>query len=213
MAGSDLVSTRAQFIVPNQIFEVMPKPFEDPLARRAFRVLRMVSILHGKGFQGLRIMPYMYPIAYRIEVFPARFADTSGVRIRNDSGLRMATEPDRYALHVGYSSGSGSNYFGQKDAAKLNAHELALKFISWFPSLARETYVLDYAYAGWFSSLLAHCEYGSIPYLFGEFEPTHDAMRMQAFGDHPIDWFPLPPMPSAGSTLAPTPRPRWMNDE
>ncbi len=44
-------------------------PFADTYWRRCLRVLRMVNILHGKGFQGLRVFPYIYPLAYRIELF------------------------------------------------------------------------------------------------------------------------------------------------
>lgn len=32
--------------------------------RRGQRVIRMVTELHGMGYQSLRVMPYMYPLAY-----------------------------------------------------------------------------------------------------------------------------------------------------
>jgi hypothetical protein len=73
-------TTRTSFQTPSEIFLVEPKPFDDVYARRCFRVLRMAAILHGKGFHGLRVFPYHYPLAYRIKLFPADFVSRNGVR-------------------------------------------------------------------------------------------------------------------------------------
>jgi hypothetical protein len=71
---------RNTFEVPAAIFSTSPKPFADAYWRRCFRVLRMVGVLHGKGFHGLRIFPYNYPLAYRIENFPARYSKPDEVK-------------------------------------------------------------------------------------------------------------------------------------
>jgi hypothetical protein len=96
-----------------------------------------------------------------------------------------------------------------------SAHELAFRFIERFPEIVRATYRLDYAYVGWYATLLATCEYGYVPYLFSEDEEEWGALRMRKTTDNPvheIEWFPLPPSSNCGSYLIPTPQPRWMSD-
>lgn len=207
------VATRTAFLVPSEIFGEEPKPFDDDYARRCFRVLRMVGILHGKGFHGLRVFPYIYPLAYRIELYPAPFADRDGVRYDYDL---FNEKLERERLIARHSGASGANFFDWEDVATHSAHRLALIFIERFPELARATYVLDYAYAGWYATLLAHCEYGHLPYLFGEFEEKMGVMRIHHVGrqttDYQMDWFPLPPTPSGGNSMDPRPAPRWMKD-
>lgn len=207
------VTTRTSFLVPSEIFTEEPKPFEDDYARRCFRVLRMAAILHGKGFQGLRVFPYMYPLAYRIELFPAEYASRNGVSY--DYEL-FGAKLDRERLLARHSGASETQFFQWDDVAKQSAHQLALTFIERFPELARATYHLDYAYAGWYAALLAHCEYGHLPYLFGEYEEEMDVMRVHHVGrkstDYQMDWFPLPPRPADGNRMDPRPAPRWMKE-
>ncbi len=206
-------NTRTGFIAPSEIFSQAPKRFDEAYARRCFRVLRMVAILHGKGFHGLRVFPYQYPLAYRIELFPASFADRNGVRYDNEL---FAKKLERDRLLARHSGANEAKYFGWEDVTDHSAHQLALVFIERFPELARETYHLDFAYAGWFATLLAHCEYGHLPYLFGEYEEELDVMRIHHVGqqatDFQMDWFPLPPTPSGGNRLEPRPTPRWMSE-
>lgn len=208
MIGPD---TRTSFIAPSEIFTEAPKPFDDEYARRCFRVLRMVAVLHGKGFHGLRVFPYMYPLAYRIEIFPAAFADRTGVKYDYDLSHSILEQKRLIARHSGANE---SHYFGWEDAGSFSAHQLALRFIERFPDLARATYFFDYAYAGWFATLLAHCEYGHLPYLFGEYEEELGVLRIRHFGrqttEYNLDWFPLPPSPSGGVQLDPRPVPRWL---
>jgi len=75
-------------------------------------------------------------------------------------------------------------------------------------------YHLDYPYLGWYATLVAHCEYGYLPYLFAEYEPEMGVMRMKRVKEttsvHDLDWFPLPPSPSYGQRLDPRLEPRWM---
>lgn len=208
------VNTRSAFLVPSEIFETEPQPLKDEYARRCFRVLRMAAILHGKGFHGLRVFPYEYPLAYRVELYPAEFAGRDGVKYDFSlHGQRL----EREKLIARYSGSMGANYFDWDDVAHLNAHQLALVFIKRFPELARATYCLDYAYVGWFATLLAHCEYGRLPYRFGEYEDDMNVMRIRQYepktGTHRMDWFPLPPTPSGGMRLDPRPLPAWMEQE
>ncbi len=166
----------------------------------------MVQVLHGKGFQGLRLFPHIHPLAYRIELFPERYAEHDGVRYRD-----MMPDDELVARHTG---ADGSRFFGWDDVADLDAQHLATEFISRFPRIAQATYHLDFAYAGWYLTLLAHCEYGYMPYLFSEYEPQSDALRMLCLDDAKpgphIEWFPFPPTASAGLSLEPRPTPEWI---
>ena len=199
---------RTGFATAAEMFSTEPAPFGDEYARRCFRVLRMVAILHGKGFHGLRVFPYKHPLAYRIELYPASYVDEDGVKHRCQDDL------EQKALIARHSGTNGASYFGWDDVAALSAQALALKFIDCFPELARASYHFDYAYAGWYATLLAHCEYGYLPYLFGEFEDQIGAMRLHPVAagasDSGVDRFPLPPAPTDGPALKPRPMPAWL---
>ena len=69
------------------------------------------------------------------------------------------------------------SFFGWSDVAGISAQELAVVFIERFPAMARSTNYFDYAYAGWFATLLAQCEYGYLPYLYSEDEPETGALH------------------------------------
>lgn len=208
------VTTRSSFIASSEIFTGEPAPFEDDYARRCFRVLRMVAILHGKGFHGLRVFPYEYPLAYRIELYPVSYAEPDGVKYSHD---RFGEELERKHLLARHTGANDTRFFAWEDAGKLNAHQLATLFLERFPELARASYRLDFAYAGWYATLLAHCEYGYLPFLFAEFAEDIGVMRLRDVGRRttqpPMDWFPLPPSPSGGITLDPRPTPRWMEPQ
>jgi hypothetical protein len=200
---------RTSFHTPPRVFETPPEPFTDEYARRCHRLLRMVGVLHGKGFQGLRVFPYLHPNAYRIELYPVAYARADGVKHRLDD------EPDGWdsPLVARHTGANGAKFFEWEDAESLNAQQLAIRFIERFPELCREAYRLDYAYAGWFATLLAHCDYGYLPYLFGEYEEEIGTFRMQPCGGNGLEYFPLPPNSHYGHTLAPEPQPRWLNSE
>jgi hypothetical protein len=198
---------RIVYDVPERLFREKPAPFKDAYARRCFRVLRMVGVLHGKGFHGLRVLPYEYPLAYRIELYPARYADTDGVKYRSEL---IDAQPNRRHLVARHSGASDEQYFGWEDVAGVDAHDLALEFLKRFPDLARESFGLDYAYAGWFSTLLQVCEYGFLPYRYAEYEEEGRALHLRSLGDTKMDWFPLPPSPSHGSRLRPSGELPWL---
>lgn len=213
MTEVDRPPSTIPFDVPNRVFTEAPKPFEDSYFRRCFRLLRMASILHMKGFQGLRVFPYIYPLAYRIELYPSIYASSDGVSYNWELSNEWMEERRVIAR---YSGASGANYFEWEDVSGATAHDLAVRFIERFPSLAKATYHLDYEYAGWFSTLLAHCEYGYLPYLYAEYEPEIGVMRLyKADGSKTgleMKTFPLPPRRSAGVELLPRPKPAWMSE-
>ncbi len=207
-------TNRTSFIVPSEIFSEEPKPFDGAYARRCFRVLRMVTILHGKGFQGLRVFPYEYPLAYRIEIYPSTYTHRNGVKY---AGWVDEVDLGERGLIARYSGASDAQFFGWDDVESLSAHQLSIRFIERFPDLARAAYHFDFAYAGWYAAMLAHCEYGYLPHLFAEYEDELDVMRMRAVRPkrmtHQIDWFPLPPSPSGGVLIDPRLTLRWMEKD
>lgn len=197
---------RTSFETPARIFTEAPKRFSDAYWRRCHRVLRMVGVLHGKGFHGLRVFPYDYPLAYRIELFPARYAEADGVRYRAQD-MPGGMDSRLVARHTGANQ---ANFFEWEDAQSADAHTLALLFIERFPELCREAFHLDYAYAGWFATLLAHCDYGYMPYLFSEHEEEIGIFRMHQLEGGGLGFFPLPPSPSHGQSLKPLPEMGWL---
>ena len=133
---------------PDYMHSERPKPFADAGMRRCFRLLRMVGVLHGKGFQGLRVFTHIYPLAYRIELFPADFADETGARYAEQDQKELEAR-HQLAIHSG---ADGAVWFGNwRDAAEADAEQLALTFIDRFPELAHATEQTDYAYAGWYA--------------------------------------------------------------
>ncbi len=175
-------------VTPAYMLNSKPKVFEKSLHRRALRLLRMISILHGKGFQGLRIFPmHTGAGAYRFYVFPATYADETGLFYKQ----KMPSN-----LMAGHSNSDHETYFGF-DGTGLSAHEIALKFIEEFPVLIDQANMVDYAYAGWFMTMLAHCEYGFLPMVHESsgFSPSEIPM-IAIDGDERLS-FPLPPHPAA----------------
>lgn len=203
-------ASRNSFQTPSRMFEDTPKPFADQYWRRCLRVMRMVGILHGKGFQGLRVFPWHHPAGHRMEIFPARYVELDGVKVNYDRVPGGMDSP----LIARHSGAQAEHVFEWPDAGGLDAQALALLFIRRFPELCAQAFHLDYAYAGWFATLLTHCEYGYMPYLFGEYqEKEMGAFRMHKVTDtatHEMEWFPLPPSSSYGSYLSPMPQPRWL---
>ncbi len=122
---------------------------------RAYRkVLRMVTELHVRGYQRLRIAPGMAPsgLAWRCSITPA-------TNISSQHGARMLSW-DKLAAH--YTSGQERKYFGWEDAAHAPPGRLAELFIERFPAIAEAGRGSDWVYAGWYLDML-HLTY---PYTF-----------------------------------------------
>src|SRR4051812_660122 len=117
----------------------MPKP-SVPWVRRAQRVIRMVEVLHQRGFQCLRLMPYAYPLAYRVAVAPRlSFSAINSACIEGGTDL--------VATHS--CAGDGARFFEWADATTDSATVLADKFLERFPRVAAHGKGRDWAYAGW----------------------------------------------------------------
>lgn len=118
---------------------------DDDWISAARRIIEMTAALHRRGLQKLRIMPYQYPIAYRIGVLPrALFSVHNGAWAPDAEGW----------YHCVNTSGNGSKVFGWIDAAENSAAELAEKFVRRFPEATAAGTGSDWAYAGWLVELL-----------------------------------------------------------
>ncbi len=169
--------------IPQVMLTEPPKPFEKPEHRRALRLLRMISILHGKGFHGLRLYPRLTGAgAYRFYVFPCRYADKSGL-------YYDSSQPN--SIMAGHSNSGLEFYFEKIKGEGLSAHELAIRFIDAFPELVKQSKLNDYAYVGWFTALLARSEYGSLPMV----SDYSDDIDMITLDNKNSGVFPMPPPP------------------
>ncbi|GAB3775291.1 hypothetical protein GCM10028796_50940 [Ramlibacter monticola] len=129
-----------------------------PVIRRGQRVIRMVSELHKMGYQRLRVMPYVHPLAWRLAIAPAHCFDPDPGIVLREEGFRDAAV---------YSSASGSSYFDWDDVANDDAIQLAEKFVLRFPHLAAEGSGRNWAYTGWLAELLSVLRTGDyLPVIF-----------------------------------------------
>lgn len=110
------------------------------------KVLLMVSELHVRGYQRLRISPGVSPTGFhwRCNITPAS-------NIRRVHGAILAEASDLVAC---YSSASEASYFNWSDAAHLTPSRLAALFLKRFPAIARAGYGSDWPYAGWYQEML-----------------------------------------------------------
>jgi hypothetical protein len=122
----------------------------------------MVSELHRMGYQRLRIMPYLHPLAWRLLVGPCEsFSSRNGLALADGAWDTVA----------GHSSAGGGNcYFDWRDAKGDNARELAEKFVLRFPDVSKRGLGRDWEYSGWLSELLGVLEGGDLlPVMEWEF--------------------------------------------
>ncbi|NOE32303.1 hypothetical protein [Ruegeria sp. HKCCD7318] len=167
--------------IPDEMLSKPPKVFAKPEHRRALRLMRMISILHGKGFHGLRFVPRLTGAgAYRFYLFPGCYVDNSGLFYDGDTP---------HEVLVSHSNTGGEHYFGKIEGNGLSAHKLAIRFIDAFPELMKQSKFTDYAYVGWFSTLLARCEYGVFPMV----SDGGDTIDMITLDHKNSGVFPMPP--------------------
>lgn len=130
--------------------------------RRARRMLRMVSELHKRGLQLLRIQTSLAPsgMHWRVEIRPGQyFAYT-------ENEATLSGNADDFAH---YSTGDGTQYFGWTDAEADNARALADKFEERFRWMSSMGQGRDWKYAGWYQELLGRCERGFLPVEYADF--------------------------------------------
>jgi hypothetical protein len=159
--------------------------------RRSRRLIRMVSELHRMGYQRLRMMPYEYPLAWRLCLASSKhFSLANGAYISEPELVRSVT----------YSSASENEYFNWPDAKNDDARALADKFLARYPEIAEESEGRDWLYAGWLAELLGFLQRGDLlPFIMSEDEPSPEQLKLlpvRDFNSSTILEFPLPPSPS-----------------
>lgn len=97
----------------------------QPWIRRSQRVIRLVSELHRMGYHRLRIMPYEYPLAWRLCIGPCSAFS------RHNGAFIPRSEPE----FPTYSSASENAYFNWQDAKNDNAR--TFRFEDSLTSIAR----------------------------------------------------------------------------
>jgi len=123
------------------------------------RMVEMSHELHVRGFQKIRIFPYMSASGYwRLEWAPAE-------------SFGSVIEPPRNSnerLIARYTSGAGWQPFEWEGVQSLSVGEMAQQFVRQFPELAAAGKGQDWPYAGWLTALLGEVRKGRFPYLIAD---------------------------------------------
>ena len=124
------------------------------------RVLLMVSELHVRGYQRLRIAPGMAPsgLYWRCSVTPV-------TNISDSNGALMVSW-DHLAAH--YSSADVQRYFGWDDASGLSPSPLAARFIERCPEISDTGRGSDWTYAGWYQEMLGTTYPDALPIAYAD---------------------------------------------
>lgn len=147
--------------------QISMAPPEDPLIRRASRVLAVIHELHKVGCQRIRIAPGVSPSGCHW-----RCAITHAANVKSNGW-----EPLDWSTGVvTYTTGDEDRYFGWADGVGKSARELAQMFVDRFPDLCRLGRGADPIYAGWYVQMLGAAESGRLPIFYADYELEHDAV-------------------------------------
>jgi hypothetical protein len=179
----------------------------EPHVRRAIRVLAMVGELHRRGYQKLRVMPFMNSsgTAWRCWIGPdTLFYRNHGAYLR-DTGF---SDEQPISLSARYTTGEENHYFGWEDAENDDARTLADKFLARFTELARQGEGWSYAYAGWYQRLLGLADRGWMPVVIDD--NGSSTKKINLYDLRPTEWrtgngkepsLPLPPAGKSEDTM------------
>lgn len=125
------------------------------------RLLLMVSELHQRGYQRLRICPGMSAsgMHWRCSVTPV-------ANILRDRGAMLA---DWNNLAAHYTTGQELRFFGWEDAENLTPAQLADRFVERFPEIAAAGFGSDWEYAGWYQEVLRLTEPDAFPIAYSDY--------------------------------------------
>jgi hypothetical protein len=148
----------------------------DPRFRRAVRVLAMVGELHKRGYQNLRVMPFLSPSGgyWRCYIGPVIlfYRNHGAILFETKMAAQCDGDAQATAMVARYSTGDGNRYFGWSDAEQTTARLLADKFLERFRTLAVCGQGEDFAYAGWHQRMLGLAEGGWLPVVFSDYNPV-----------------------------------------
>ena len=174
----------------------------DAHVRRAVRVLTMVGELHRRGYQKIRVMPFLAPSGnhWRCSIGPeSLFYRNHGAYLRDSDFSETQSE----SLIGRYTSGDENRYFGWRDAENDNAISLADKFMTRFVKLSSEGEGWSYSYAGWYQRFLGLAVRGWLPVVISD-SPVSSLKKINLQDLRPAEWRderdnkPSLPLPPAG---------------
>lgn len=148
------------------------------------KVLLMVSELHVRGYQQIRIAPGESPsgLHWRCTITPV-------INILKSNGAKVRHWDDD--LCANYSSGQERNYFGWGDVGYLTPSKMANLFIKHFPRIVEVGKGSDWLYVGWYVEML-HLTYPDrLPVAYGEYFSYTDSLPV--IGGKGSVTIPLPP--------------------
>ena len=124
------------------------------------KLFEMISLLHDKGYQKLRVMTYFSPSGcyMRCEISTKdKFDKRTGFILENGN------VDDVYR----YSTSNGFCFFNsKKDMKNSSIEEIAFKFEKLYPSIIKSAKGEDKEYALWFKELLPLVREDILPYAF-----------------------------------------------
>ena len=131
-------------------------------ARASRKVLLMVAELQLRGYQRLRILPYLAPsgMAWRCAIGPAALFSGDGLELDESGGFGMTT--------VSYASASVPEYFNWTDAEYETPSGLARLFIKRSPQIVASAKGSDWRYVGWYVEMLGLPYLNLFPYAFAD---------------------------------------------
>jgi hypothetical protein len=156
--------------------------------RRCRRLMLMVSHLHQRGFQRVRLCPGIAPSGVGWRGLITVKSNTLVLH-----GARVADHSDD--LVARYGSGQGNEYFGWTDRKSATAEQLADTFLERFPRIADLGGGRDWSYVGWYSELLGHSTRDLLPVAIEEYG-RDDAITFSS--PLPIETDLLMPLPPPG---------------
>lgn len=169
----------------------------------------MVAELHLRGYQRLRILPYIAPsgIAWRCAIAPAALFSEDGLRLDESGEFGVTT--------VTYTSASVAEYFNWSDAKYETPSGLARQFIKRFPQVVAPAKGSDWTYVGWFIEMLGLTYPSRFPYAFADWDGPEEwenrttswrtTIISDTAGDDAEIRIPLPPANTNGPSSADRP--------
>ena len=166
-----------------------------------YKILQMVGVLHSRGYQRLRVFPYVREMWWRCELAPAELFDPA-----KGACFESKPEYDEIGLVARVSSAGGSHPFKwRQDISPIPVERLADLFLLSFPAIARDSQGSDRAYAEWYQEMLMHTSPLILPiaYYQDAYETeVYKTLRLGALvgEDGEDETMPLPPCYSPETT-------------
>lgn len=167
-------------------------PHDEAVAARMRLVLNMVGVLHGRGYERLRIVPGMSGSGIH---WRCSFASDSNIKPAPDmQNIDQVDDPDGL---VATWSNANPRVFADPNASAMTSEQLADSFVVRFPALASASRGTDPDYADWYVDLLSVVNRGFFPIFYGDYLSIADGqIPLVGQGHAAAPSLALPPPPS-----------------